>query len=134
MRSLIRDAGAKTYRSIIKAADVVALGAALTGNILLASLPAGTRVAHATLHIITPFAGTTTLTASVGVTGAAYTDIVVASDLQDVAGTDYVEAASPLLAADKDVYAHFVATVENLDDVTAGEFVVIIETVPVYND
>ena len=134
MRSLIRDAGAKTYRSIIKAADVVALGAALTGNILLASLPAGTRVAHATLHIITPFAGTTTLTASVGITGAAYTDIITASNIKAAAGTDYAEAASPLFTADSDVYLHLIATVENLDDVTAGEIVVVLETVPVYND
>lgn len=131
---MIRDAGAQTYRFIVKAADVVALGANLTGDILLANLPGGTRVRNATIHIVTPFAGATTLTAAVGVTGPGYVDIVAASDIKAVAGTDYAQAASPLLAAASDVKAHFIATVENLDDVTAGEMVIVLETAPVYND
>lgn len=75
-------------------AMVVALGAATTGDITVATLPAKTNVLNALVVIDTACAGPTTLTVSAGRTGAAYIDWVVASDAKAAANTVYGDAVA----------------------------------------
>jgi hypothetical protein len=116
-------------------AQVAALGASLTGDIAVCTLPAKTVVHHALVVLSTQAAGCTTLTGSVGITGADYIDFIVASDLKAAANTIYGNAKAELGAALYDattvtpfyvpswtatstVNMHFISTVDNLSAAT----------------
>ena len=120
-------------------AQVVALGAALTGDITVATLPAKTVVENAYVVITGTGAGTASLTVACGRTGAGYIDYIVASDAQAAANTVYGGAGAergtnltgydlPSYTATTDVKCHFISTVQNLDQVTGSTGRVILRT------
>lgn len=122
-------------------AMVVALGAALSGNIAVCTLPAKTRVNKASIVITGQGAGTTTLTVSMGRTGALYADYLVAKTAQASANTVYGQAATdlgtnlsaivgdlPSLSGTTVVNLQFISTVSNLSAVTGSTGDVYLET------
>ena len=122
-------------------AMVVALGAVLSGNIAICSTPGTgkTVITNAYVVITTPSAGTTTMTVSVGRTGAAYIDYITAQNAQAAANTVYGGAAGhrganltgydlPSWTSATTIYAQFVSTVQNLSAQTAGAGSIYIET------
>jgi len=120
-------------------AQVVALGASLTGDITMVTLPAKTQVVDAQIVILTAAAGTTTLTVAAGRTGAAYIDYIVASDAQAAANTVYGDASAergtnltgydiPSYTGTTAVKCHFISTVSNLSSVTTSTGKLILTT------
>lgn len=120
-------------------AQVVALGAATTGNITAFTLPAKTVVENAYVVITGQGAGTTTLTVSCGRTAAGYIDYIVASDAKAAANTVYGDASGergtnltgydlPSYTATTDVICQFVSTGANLDQVTGSTGRLILKT------
>ncbi len=124
-------------------AQVVALGAALTGDITVATLPAKTQMLDAAVVITGTGAGTTTLTVSCGdaIGGTPFINYVVASDAKAAANTVYGDAAAergtsidtefyylPSYTATTLVTCHFIATGANLDQVTGSTGRVILTT------
>jgi hypothetical protein len=120
-------------------AMVVALGAALTGDIKVATLPAKTQVVDAAVVITGTAAGTTTLTVACGRVSAGYIDYIVASDAKVAANTVYGDASGergtnltgydlPSYTGTTDVYCHFISTGANLDQVTGSTGRVILTT------
>lgn len=122
-------------------AQIVALGAVLSGNIALCTLPAKTLVRRAIIIITGQAAGTTTLTVSMGRTAAAFTDYVTAQNAKAAANTAYFAAAVnganlttydgdlPSVTATTLVNLQFVSTVSNLSAVTGSSGDCYIETV-----
>lgn len=120
-------------------AQVVALGAALTGDIGVATLPAKTVVVNAYVVITGQGAGATTFTVSCGRTSASYIDYIVASDAKAAANTVYGDASAergtnltgydlPSYTGTTTINCHFVTTVQNLDQVTGSTGRVILTT------
>lgn len=120
-------------------AMVVALGASLTGDVKVCTLPAKTMVHRVLMRITSPGAVVATLTVAIGRTSAAYIDYIVASDAKAVANTIYGHAAAalgtnltgydvPSMTATTDVYAHFISTVSNLSACTGSTGDVYIQT------
>lgn len=124
-------------------AQVVALGAALVGDITVATLPAKTQVRNAYVVITGAAAGPTTVTVSCGdaIGGTPFINYVVASDAKAAANTVYGDAAAergtsidvefyymPSYTATTLVTCHFISTVLNLDQVTGSTGRVILET------
>lgn len=120
-------------------AMVTALGASLTGDVTICTLPAKTVVKNVYVVITGAATGTTTLTVSVGRTSASYIDYIVASDAQAAANTVYGDASGergtnltgydlPSYTGTTDVVAHFISTGSNLSAVTGSTGRVIIET------
>jgi hypothetical protein len=124
-------------------AQVVALGAALTGNITVATLPAKTQVLDAMVVITGAGAGTTTLTVSCGdaIAGTPFINYVVASDAKAAANTVYGDAVAergtsidtefwylPSYTATTLVTCQFISTGANLDQVTGSTGRVILTT------
>lgn len=129
-------------------AMVTALGANLTGDITVCTLPAKTVVKRAFIVIDTAAAGPTTLTVAVGRAAALYIDYVVASDAKAAANTVYGDAIAevgtnlqdsgatahmddmPSYTGTTAIKAHFIATVANLDQTTTstGRIILITET------
>ncbi len=120
-------------------ANVVALGAALTGNIAVCTLPAKTVVINAYVIITGAATGPSTLTVSVGRTAAAYIDYIVASDAKAAANTVYGDASAERgtnltgydlasFTGTTVVNAQFVATVANLDQTLASTGSIYLET------
>lgn len=118
-----------TWRKVsITNAQVVALGAAVSGNIALFTLAAKEILENVVVNVTTPGAGTTTLTMSVGRTGALYVDGIVASDVKTAAivlgvlsaqrGVNLTAGGDPGGFASRTYYAQFVSTVQNLSAVT----------------
>lgn len=114
-------------------AMVVALGAALTGDITVCTLAAKTIVEKAVVIITGQAAGPVTLTLAVGRTGALYIDYIVASDAKATTNTVYGQAFAnlgtnlsalvgdlPSVTGTTAIKAHFIATVANLDQVTGS--------------
>ena len=114
-------------------AMVVALGAALTGDIIVCTLPAKTYVLKALVVVTGTAAGVTTLTGGLGRTTAAFADYIVASDLKVAANTIYGNAAAelgtnlselvgdiPSLTATTAIKLHCISTVQNLDATTGS--------------
>lgn len=123
-------------------AMVVALGAALTGDINVVTLPAKTRIDKALLVIDTAAAGPTTLTVSCGDAGGGtpFINYIVPSDAKAAANTVYGDLASgaetgtslfdatakwvgnyiPSYTTTTLVTCHFIATVANLNTVTTS--------------
>lgn len=121
-------------------AMVVALGAATTGDITVCTLPAKTVVKNAYVVIDSTAAGVTTLTVAVGRVSAGYIDYIVASDAKVAANTVYgdgsAERGTNLTGYDMGSYtatvavkAHFISTVENLDQTTTCTGTVYLETI-----
>ncbi len=125
-------------------ADVVALGAATTGNILVGTLPSRGKVAFAFVRMTGACVGPTTVTVSLGRTASAYIDYVVASnakatgvygDVSGERGTNMADAFFgdvPSLAGTTAINLQFVSTGANLNTATAcaGEVLVRYEVVP----
>ncbi len=120
-------------------AMVVALGAGLTGDVTVCTLPAKTVVLNAYVVITGTAAGVATLTVAVGRTAAGYIDYIVASDAKVAANTVYGDASGergtnltgydlPSYTGTTAVKAHFVSTVQNLDQTTGSTGTVILET------
>lgn len=120
-------------------AQVVALGAALTGDITVATLPAKTVVLNAYVVITGQAAGTTTLTVAVGRTSALFIDYIVASDAKAAVNTVYGDASAergtnlvgydlPSYTGTTTVTAHFIATGTNLNTVTGSTGRVVLQT------
>jgi hypothetical protein len=120
-------------------AMVVALGAVLSGNIKICTLPVKGIISNMYVVINTPSAGTTTMTVSVGRTAATYVDYITAQNAQAAASTVYGGSAAqrgtnltgydlPAWATATDVYAQFVSTVQNLNAQTSGAGTIYLET------
>lgn len=119
-------------------AMVVALGAGLSGNISLCTLPAKTRVENCYIVVTSPAVGPATVTVSVGRTAAAYIDYIVASDAKTAAtygdvsgerGTNLVLYDVPSFSATTLVNVQMVSTGANLNTVTGFAAEVYLETV-----
>jgi hypothetical protein len=120
-------------------AMVVAIGATTAGNISAITLPAKTIVRNAYV-VITGAAGTvTTLTVSLGRTGASYIDYIVASDAKAAANTVYGDASGergtnltgydmPSFTGTTTLNARFTSTGGNLSTVTGSSGSIYIET------
>lgn len=140
--------GAALWRFDWTNATVVALGANLTGDVTLFTLPAKTVVKNAYVVITGQAAVVDSLTVAVGRTAAAYEDYIVASDAMVAANTVYGNAKAELGAALYDattliydlpsitaattVKAHFIATSgsgKTLANVTGSTGSVYLETV-----
>lgn len=121
-------------------AMVVALGAVLSGNVSVCTLPAKTILTNAYI-VITSAGGTvTTLTVSLGRTAATYVDYIVASDAKAAANTVYGDASGergtnltgydlPSFTGTTVVNAQFVSTGTNLNTVTTSTGTVYLETI-----
>ena len=116
-------------------AMVVTLGAALTGDINVVTLPAKTQIDNAYLVIDTAAGGVTTLTVSCGdaIGGTPFINYIVASDAKAAANTVYGDAVAergtsidvefyylPSYTATTLVTCHFISTVQNLDQTTTS--------------
>lgn len=112
-------------------AMIVALGAGLTGDITVATLPAKTVLVNAYYVVTGTAAGVATLTGALGRTGAGYIDYIVASDLKVAANTVYGDASAergtnltgydlPSITGTTAVKMHFISTVQNLDQTTGS--------------
>lgn len=121
---------------------VAALGAVTTGNLKVCTLPAKTLVKKVTVVITGQAAGLTACTVSVGRTGTAYIDYVVAASAKAAANTIYGDAIAeigtgladtagsfPSLASTTDVYVQFLSSVENLSNITGSSGDIYIEYV-----
>ena len=121
-------------------ANVVALGANLTGELTVATLPALTIVKRAVVRIDTACAGTTTLTVSVGPDGTEL-GYVLAADAKAAANTTYGALIATVGALLSDglgslpsvtgttvIKALFTSTVQNLDAVTTCTGTIWLET------
>lgn len=123
--------------------QIVGLGAALTGDLTICTLPAGTVVNNVYMVVLTQGSGPATLTGAVGRTSAAYIDYIPASSLTAVANTVYGDASGergtnltmydlPSITATTDVKIHFIATVANLDQTvgSTGKIVITSTSIP----
>lgn len=111
-------------------------GSGTTENIAAFTIPAGYRLKSCIVKVTTPFAGTTTLTASVGTSGSP-TAALLAGDMKAVAGTCYglvdadkgasftraaCEAGGylPSMTTDTAIVLRFTSTGTNINTLTAG--------------
>lgn len=134
----------KTHSFTWTNAQVAALGAVTAGDISVVTLPAKTLVRNAYVVITGAASGTTTLTVSVGRTGATYLDYVGNGDAKAAANTVYGDTAAerganmkvtdmqsldlPSYTGTTTIYAHFISTGANLSAVTGSSGRVILET------
>lgn len=124
-------------------AMVVALGAGLTGDITVATLPAKTQLLDAQIVVTGAAAGPATVTASLGdaIGGTPFINLVVASDIKAAANTVYGDAVAergtsidsefwylPSYTATTLVTLHLISTVANLNTVTGSTGRVILTT------
>lgn len=122
-------------------AMVVALGASLTGDLTVCTLPAKTLVKSIRVVITGQAASLTACTFAVGKTSALYIDYIVANDLKSVAGTVFGNAFAdlgtglsalvgslPSLTTTTAVKMHLISAVENLSATTASIGDIYIET------
>jgi hypothetical protein len=119
----------------------VALGAALTGDITIATFPAGTVLKRLWMVVLTSAGGVTTLTGSIGKTAAAYADYFLTKDLKAVPNTvygqvvgDYAAALAlycgdmPSFTATTAIKLHLISSGTNLNTVTTSTGVIYMET------
>jgi hypothetical protein len=120
-------------------AMVVALGAALVGDISVATLPAKTIVKNAYVIITGAAVGPATVTVACGRVAAGYIDYIVASDAKAAANTVYGDASGergtnltgydmPSATGTTAVQCHFISTGANLSTVTGSTGSVYLET------
>lgn len=121
-------------------AMVTALGASLTGDINVVTLPAKTILKNAYVIIDTACTGVTTLSVSIGRTAASYIDYVVASDAKAAANTVYGDDSAergvnltgydlPSFTGTTTIKAHFISTIDNLSAALTCTGEVVVETV-----
>lgn len=121
-------------------AMIVALGAALTGDITICTLPAKTVVQRVWSVLTGQAAGPTTLTMSIGYTAATYVDYLIAASIKQAVntiigavagdlGTKLVGYDVPSVASTTALKAHFIATVSTLDQTTSSTGQIYIETI-----
>lgn len=121
-------------------AMIVALGAALTGDITICTLPSKTVVKRVWVVLSGQAAGPATLTVAIGRAGAAYIDYIIALTLKAAANTIYGAVVGdlgtnltgydlPSVTGTTAVKAHFIATVANLDGTTGSSGDIYIETI-----
>jgi hypothetical protein len=121
-------------------AMITALGASLTGDIAVCTLPAKTIVVNAYVVVVSAATGTTTLSLSVGRTGAGYIDYVTNSDIKAAANTVYGDASGergtnlvgydmPSFTGTTVVNAHLISTVENLSACLGSTGSIYLETI-----
>ena len=126
------------YRVSWTNADVVGLGANLTGSIVVATLPIDTVVKNAYVFIGTAATNVVTLTVSVGRTGAAYVDYIKASSAMAAANTVYGAVVGdrgtnltgydlPSHTATTAVYVQFICNA-NLSTVLTSTGTIVLET------
>lgn len=119
----------------------MALGAALTGDITIATVPARTVIYRVWMAITGQAAGVATLTGSIGKTAAAYADYFLTKDLKAAVNTlygqvvgDYAAAMAlycgdmPSFTAATAIKLHLISTGANLSAVTGSSGVIILET------
>lgn len=124
-------------------AQVVALGAATTGDITVTTLPAKTQMLDALVVITGAAAGPATVTVSCGdaIGGTPFINYVVPSDAKAAANTVYGDAVAergtsidtefyylPSYTATTLVTCHYISTVANLNTVTGSTGKVILTT------
>lgn len=121
-------------------AAVAALGASLTGDITIGTLPANSRVLATYVNVTSAETSANALTVSLGVVATGYIDWVVASDAKTA--TVYGDAAAERGATNIDgalfyttaqtIKSHFVKTTTNLSTATAfaADVYVSYETLP----
>jgi hypothetical protein len=127
-------------------AQVVALGAGLTGDIACLTIPSKTLVKNAYVVITGVAAGTATLTVSLGdaIGGTPFINYVVPSNAQAAANTVYGDAVAergtsldvefynlPSYTATTATTLHFISTVNNLNLVTGSSGMAVFETVTI---
>lgn len=128
-----------THRFDWTNAMIVALGASLTGDITICTLPAKTVVTNAYLVIDTPDASANALSVAVGRVAATYADYLVASDAKAVANTVYGDAAAergtnltgydlPSYTGTTAVKMHLIKAVTNLSTVAGSTGHIYLET------
>lgn len=133
--TIVSEARTVTHSYAWTNAMVVALGAALTGDITVATLPAKTQINNAYVVIDTAAGGPTTLTVSCGdaIGGTPFINYIVPSDAKAAANTVYGDAVAergtaidvefyyvPSYTATTLVTCHFIATVANLNTTTTS--------------
>lgn len=121
-------------------ADVAGFGAVQSGNLPIATLPARSYVTRAFVVLGTQASGVTTLTASVGVQGPDYLDLIMSSssfDALQAPGTllgAFTDAVLPSLSDPTVVYMQFKTTTgaETLDAVlgSSGEIFLEVMVLP----
>lgn len=122
-------------------AMIVALGGVLTGDLTIATFPAGTVLKRLWMVVNTSAGGVTTLTGSIGKTAAAYADYFLTKDLKAAANTvygqvvgDYAAALAlycgdmPSFTATTAIKLHLIATGANLSAVTTSTGSIYMET------
>ena len=118
-------------------ADVVALGAAMTGDITVGTLPAKSRLVAAYIDVTGAETSANALTVALGTVAAAYVDWIVASDAKTAAlyGNDVSERGATVLdgqlfyVAATPIKAHFIKATTNLSTATAFAATVYVEYV-----
>ncbi len=110
----------------ITLADIKALGAFVTGDITLFSLPAGSLIVRTVVTPVTAVTGLTTCVGYVKTTNHNYGSVTfdlkgaVTATNRDLYATEQIETATPVLF-------HMISTVDNLSAATAGEVQVVVE-------
>ena len=116
--------------------QVLALGASPTGNLKVATLPAGTCVTNVFMVVTDIETISAQLNGSVGRTAAGYVDYIVASSHKSAAiygnasgerGTNNTGYDIPSTSATTDVYIRFDAGADNLGDTVGSAGYVVIE-------
>jgi hypothetical protein len=133
--TIVGEARTATHSYAWTNAMVTALGASLTGDINVATLPAKTQINNAYVVIDTAAGGPATLTVSCGdaIGGTPFTNYVVASDAKAAANTVYGDAVAergtsidvefyylPSYTATTLVTCHFISSGGNLNTVTTS--------------
>lgn len=121
---------------------MVAAFSGTMGNLLVCTLPAKTLVKSARIVITGQAAGITALTCSLGRTGTAYIDYLVAKSAKAVANTIYgsiigdigtnlsaILGDLPSITATTDINLQFVSSIENLSNVTGSSGDIYLETI-----
>lgn len=123
-------------------AMIVALGASVTGDLTVCTLPAKTLVKSIRVVITGQAAGLTACTFAVGITSALYIDYIVAKDLKSAANTVFGSAFAdlgtnlsalvgslPSLTTTTAVKMHFISSLENLSSTTGSTGDIYLETI-----
>lgn len=139
LNSLATYAGNGYTKGYVTYANANALGAVASGNVTICTLPALTVVRDLHLYISVTASGVGTLTGSVGVTGADYTDMLTAFDLKSAQNTIWGNTNTdrganlsgyylPSVSGTTDIKMHLEATGGNLNAVTGLVVYYVLET------
>jgi hypothetical protein len=121
-------------------AMITALGASLTGDITICTLPAKTVITNCYMVVTGTAADTAGLSGSCGVLNTLYTDHILASNLQVAANTVYGDIAGergsnatgfhmPSFTGTTAFIMHLISTTQNLSSVTGSTGSIYLETI-----